>query len=155
MADKVALFCGHAEEFTPRVQAWLGNSNKQGFGHGRMELLQLIGRLGSLSKAAKELGMSYRAAWGKIKEMEQFTGVHLVCSQGAKRDGYTLTPEAVALMDAFEHWFADVSDYAQERAGVYFPAAEVARENLSPAPSPAPLTPDDHDTTPKTSETSA
>lgn len=133
MADKVALFCGHAEEFMPRVQAWLGNSQEQGFGRGRMELLQLISRLGSLSKAAKELGMSYRAAWGKIKELEQFIGVRMVCSQGAKRDGYALTPEAVALMDAFDRWFADVSAYAQERAGVYFPVAEAPAAKIPAA----------------------
>lgn len=134
MADRVALFCGHAEEFIPRVQAWLGNSQEQGFGRGRMELLKLIRSLGSLSKAAKELGMSYRAAWGKIKEMEQFTGVHLVCSQGAKRDGYSLTPEAMILMDAFDRWFADVSAYARERAGVYFPATEAPAGHEASAP---------------------
>jgi molybdate transport system regulatory protein len=32
-------------------------------GHGRIELLELIGRHGSISKAAKAMEMSYKRAW--------------------------------------------------------------------------------------------
>jgi molybdate transport system regulatory protein len=32
-------------------------------GHGRIELLELIGRHGSISQAAKAMGMSYKRAW--------------------------------------------------------------------------------------------
>ena len=32
-------------------------------GHGRIELLELIGKLGSISKAAKQMRMSYKRAW--------------------------------------------------------------------------------------------
>ena len=32
-------------------------------GHGRIELLELIGQHGSISKAAKAMGMSYKRAW--------------------------------------------------------------------------------------------
>lgn len=122
MAHQVPIFSGHEHSFRPKVQLWLSNENNQGFGHGRIELFRLIGRMGSLSKAARAMGMSYRAAWGKIKDMERAIGVRLVCSQGAKRDGYALTPEALALMDAFERWFNDVQEYAAQQANHYFPA---------------------------------
>lgn len=119
---EIPLFTGQGQMFTPRVQLWLSNSEDEGFGHGRIELFRLIDSMGSLSKAARKLGMSYRAAWGKIKAMEQATGVKLVCSLGAKRDGYTLTPEAVALIKAFDSWLTDVQAYATSRAANYFPA---------------------------------
>jgi molybdate transport system regulatory protein len=32
-------------------------------GHGRIELLELIGQYGSIAKAAKAMGMSYKRAW--------------------------------------------------------------------------------------------
>ena len=32
-------------------------------GHGRIELLELIGEHGSIAKAAKAMGMSYKRAW--------------------------------------------------------------------------------------------
>ncbi len=32
-------------------------------GHGRIELLELIGQHGSIAKAAKAMGMSYKRAW--------------------------------------------------------------------------------------------
>ena len=32
-------------------------------GHGRIELLELIGQHGSISKAAKAMGMSYKRTW--------------------------------------------------------------------------------------------
>ena len=42
------------------VQLWLEGEDGEGFGRGRVELLQLVDELGSLSKAAKQLGMSCR-----------------------------------------------------------------------------------------------
>lgn len=56
------------------VQLWLEGEDGEGFGRGRVELLQLVDELGSLSKAAKQLGMSYRGAWGKIKKAERIAG---------------------------------------------------------------------------------
>ncbi|MGL4397343.1 MAG: winged helix-turn-helix domain-containing protein [Hyphomicrobium sp.] len=32
-------------------------------GHGRIELMELIGQYGSIAKAAKAMGMSYKRAW--------------------------------------------------------------------------------------------
>ena len=54
---------------TPRMRLhlWLENEDGLLFGQGRMELLARIRDLGSLRKAAEALGMSYRAAWGKLK----------------------------------------------------------------------------------------
>jgi hypothetical protein len=53
------------------------------FGLGRMRILRAIDRCGSLNAAAKDLKMSYRAVWGKIKVTEDALGKPLlVKSQG-------------------------------------------------------------------------
>ena len=103
-----------------RLQLWLEDERGEGFGRGRVQLLRLIEERGSLSKAAKELGMSYRGAWGKLKKAERIAGVALVEASGTKRDGYSLTPEGRELVDRFQQWYADVERYAEERARELF-----------------------------------
>jgi molybdate transport system regulatory protein len=40
-------------------------------GPGKMELLQFINATGSLSEAAKQMGMSYMRAWTLVREMNR------------------------------------------------------------------------------------
>lgn len=49
-----------------RIRVYAG---KRMIGPGKMELLQCIARLGSLSAAARAMGMSYMRAWTLVKEM--------------------------------------------------------------------------------------
>ena len=102
------------------VQLWLEGEDGEGFGRGRVELLQLVDELGSLSKAAKQLGMSYRGAWGKIKKAERIAGETLVDASGTKRDGYSLTPAGRELVQRFQQWYADVESFANKRAEALF-----------------------------------
>ena len=46
-----------------RVILRIGFDNERYLGHGRIELLELIGLHGSIAKAAKAMGMSYKRAW--------------------------------------------------------------------------------------------
>ena len=48
----------------PKLKVWIGFGARVKFGHGRAQLLQTIDALGSLRKAAAQLGMSYRSVWG-------------------------------------------------------------------------------------------
>jgi len=50
-----------------RSKMWVVEDNEVVFGDGRRRLLEILERTGSLNQAAKELKMSYRAAWGKVK----------------------------------------------------------------------------------------
>lgn len=99
-----------------RLHLWLEDGDGEGFGSGRIELLCGIDRHGSLNQAAKELGMSYRGAWGKLRKAEQIVGVPLVQAHGAKREGCRLTPEGRQLLDFFEVWRRDVALFAARRA---------------------------------------
>ena len=95
---------------------WLEHNGEMLLGVGRTELLRRIGELGSLKKAAESLGMSYRAAWGRLKRTEAAMGISLVEDTGVRREGYRLTPEGQHIVDAFLHWQEDVRRYAVARA---------------------------------------
>jgi molybdate transport system regulatory protein len=59
----------------------------------------MIGRLGSMHAAAKELQMSYRAVWMRIRKSEERIGKPLVVREGK---GSRLTPFAENLMKQFK-----------------------------------------------------
>jgi len=86
---------------------WIDKHNHGFFGKGRIELLKKIDALGSLSKAAKAMQMSYKAAWDALKEMETLSGEILTqkSTGGKGGGGSTLTPKArqyIALFEALE-----------------------------------------------------
>jgi molybdate transport system regulatory protein len=49
-----------------RVRCWIDINGEKFFGPGRAELLELIGDTGSIAKAAKSMGMSYKKAREKF-----------------------------------------------------------------------------------------
>ena len=73
-------------------------------GEGREKLLELISEKGSISEAAKEMNMSYRHAWGKVKKIEKVIGKEVVKSQrgGNKNRGSVLTPAGKKLLSDYK-----------------------------------------------------
>ncbi len=70
-------------------------------------LLASVDRLGSINAAAKELGMSYRAAWGKIKATEKALGLKLLeVVTGGKGGGggSTLANDARELVEKYKKY---------------------------------------------------
>jgi molybdate transport system regulatory protein len=65
-------------------------------------LLTVIQDKGSLKAAADETGMSYRKAWGDIKQAETLLGYELTDkTRGGKEGGQSLlTPSAIKLLEA-------------------------------------------------------
>ena len=72
----------------------------------RVRLLELVQETGSLSEAAKRMGLSYRRAWGKVREMEDNLGQPLLATAvgGAHGGGSKLTPLGEALTAAFQRF---------------------------------------------------
>ena len=108
------------DEPTLRVHLWLETGEGMFFGLGRVQLLQLVDKLGSLNQAAKALGMSYRAAWGRIKRTEELLGEPLL-TQARGRKGYELTPLARDLVSHFTAWQEEVEAFALRRAAERLP----------------------------------
>ena len=98
------------------LKLWLQHENKILLGLGRARLLKQVGELGSLKKAAESLGMSYRAAWGRIKRTEEAMGFALLTAGDSKREGCRLSPAGREAVNAFLDWYEDVHAYALQRA---------------------------------------
>lgn len=73
------------------------------FGPGIVELLQLISETGSLNTAAKKMGMSYNKAWRIIQKAEQEFGHPLVIKSvgGRKGGGSIVTEKGKILTEKF------------------------------------------------------
>ena len=61
-----------------KSKIWLEADGRMIFSDGRLALLEAVDELGSLSLAARRLGMSYRAAWGLLKVTERALGAPLL-----------------------------------------------------------------------------
>lgn len=78
---------------------WLTLDGKNFLGRGRAELLQRIRETGSISKAAKVMKMSYKAAWDAVDAMNSAWSSPLVESSPA---GSRLTEDAEHLITEFQ-----------------------------------------------------
>lgn len=105
---------------TLRVHLWFETSKGMLFGPGRYVLLKNIIEHGSLNKAAKELGMSYRAAWGKMKQTEEELGVPLL-EKIEGRKGFKLSALGRELFENYMRLVDEVEEYALKRAREMFP----------------------------------
>ncbi len=112
------------EGAAPRQKLWLERDGQVVMSDYRMRLLLLVRETGSLAKAASALKLSYRRAWGKVKELEANAGFPLVSSEvGGAGGGHTaLTPEGEQLVAAYERFQRRVAAavevaYAEEFAG--------------------------------------
>lgn len=74
-------------------------------GRERIALLLKIGELGSISAAARDVGMSYKGAWDAVDAMNNLAGEPLVLRAVGGRSGgsASLTPRARRLIDVFRH----------------------------------------------------
>jgi len=67
---------------------WLNVNGKGFLGQGRIELLEQIHTTGSISAAARAMGMSYKAAWDAVDAMNALADQPLlVCRSGGRRGG--------------------------------------------------------------------
>lgn len=68
----------------------------------RIEVLRQIQLTGSISQAAREVGISYKAAWQAVETLTNLAGVPLVARSvgGTGGGGATLTPDALLLLEA-------------------------------------------------------
>jgi len=83
---------------------WISKSEHNFLGEGRIRLLINIGKSGSITKAAKAMKMSYKAAWDAVDAMNNLSEHPLVqSSKGGKGGGGThLTEYAKELINTYE-----------------------------------------------------
>lgn len=76
------------------------------FGPGVAEVLFFVSETGSLSKAAKEMKMSYNKAWRILQKAEKYWGKTLIDSNvgGTNGGGSQLTKEGEALLEKYQQF---------------------------------------------------
>ncbi len=86
-------------------------------GPGRVELLEGIQRTGSLSQAARDMGMSYRRAWLLMQSLNNSlkSPASLAIRGGRQGGGAVVTPTGRALIRAYRRTEAMVSRNISER----------------------------------------
>lgn len=104
-----------------KCKIWLDDNGKV-FGKGPLLLLQGVEKNGSLSEAAKNLGMSYNKAHNLIKSMEKKTNIKFLIKKigGVNGGSSTLTPEAKEIIETYQEFEKDCEAYVDKAYDKYF-----------------------------------
>ena len=71
-------------------------------GPGRADLMELIAETGSISEAAKRMGMSNKRAWGLVQVLNEGFGAPLVeASRGGNAQGASLTDAGREVLERY------------------------------------------------------
>ena len=89
-----------------KFKAWVVFGDRVKFGQGRAELLRLIDELGSIKQAVDRFEMSYRNAWGYLRELEKAAGFRLLERQpgGSRAAGTRLTPKGREFLEGYDRF---------------------------------------------------
>lgn len=114
MPEPVAEECFHlGQGYMAKGKVWMEKGGEAYMGWGRVELLERIGRLGSIAAAARSLGMSYRNAWLEVDEMNRLAPSPLVEKETGgvgggharvTREGQRIIAEYHELKDRFQEF---------------------------------------------------
>ena len=101
--------------YTPAVKLRLERNGRFVLSEGRARLLTLVEETGSISAAARKMGMSYRHAWGVVKGIGESIGAEAVASKrGGSSGGRTLlTAEGKAALAEYSRWQTELSRLAR------------------------------------------
>ncbi len=111
---------------TPAVRFRIDFGPQQAVGPGKIALLEHIGSSGSLSRAARELRMSYRRAWQLLESLNHGFAkpVAATVRGGRAGGGATLTPFGRELIQVYRKFDAEIQARAVRR---FRPIASQAR----------------------------
>jgi len=84
--------------WTVRPRWRITRAERIAMGPGKADLLEAIGRTRAISRAALELGMSYRRAWMLVAEMNASFSGRLVETSRWRGEGATLTPVGLRVL---------------------------------------------------------
>lgn len=86
-----------------RIRCWIDIDGERFFGPGRAELLTHIDESGSIVKAARSMGMSYKKAWDMVDELNTRGKKPFVVARkgGDKGGGSELTDTARKMLSRY------------------------------------------------------
>lgn len=91
-------------EYKIKSRLWIEANGEILLGEGRVRLLKAIDQTGSLSKAARSIGMSYKKAWTLVDKVNSRAEQPVVSSSvgGLNGGGTSLTDHGRELVTTFE-----------------------------------------------------
>lgn len=98
-----------------RAKFWLTLGPRTLFGDGKADLLEAVDRLGSLRSAAQSMGMSYRHAWGLLRELEEAAGFPFLEHSGSgPRTNLRLTEKGRRFIDSYRRFRAPLDELVEK-----------------------------------------
>lgn len=90
----------------PKGKFWLEYGDHLAMSDYRLQLLESIDETGSLAEAAQRMELSYRRAWGKVRDLENNLDMKLVESfaGGAGGGGSRLTSEGRDMIQRYKEF---------------------------------------------------
>jgi molybdate transport system regulatory protein len=99
---------------------WLECNDKKYFGPGPMELLERIEKTGSINKAAKQMGMSYKKSWEIINRLNKYSITPLVETQagGKKGGGSFVSTDAKLLIAGYQELRKQFQEFLDKQTSI-------------------------------------
>lgn len=100
-----------------KVKIWIEDDKENlVFGGGKTQILELIEQTGSISEAAKKVGMNYKKAWSHIKILQEYIEDELVIVQKGRTSGGTvLTAKAKEIIEKYKAYEKEVKTFSNTR----------------------------------------
>jgi molybdate transport repressor ModE-like protein len=99
-----------------KAKFWLTLGPHTVFGDGKASLLEAVDELGSLRSAARSMSMSYRHAWGLLRELDQAAGFPFLEHSGpGLRSRLRLTEDGRRFIEAYRRFSAPLSGAVETR----------------------------------------
>ncbi len=101
-----------------KVKIWIEDEEENLiFGGGKTEVLELIDKTGSISKAAQTVGMNYKKAWSHIKILQEHIEDEMVQTNKGQGEnsGSCLTPKAREVIQTYKILQHDIKKYSDSR----------------------------------------
>ena len=106
-----------------KLKVWVVFDDGVKLGQGRAAFLRLIDKLGSIKQAVEQFEMSYRNAWGYLRDLERAAGFRLLERKpgGSRAAGTQLTPEGREFLDRYDRFVRQVEERTASCFGRTFP----------------------------------
>lgn len=106
-----------SQKIQVKLKVWIEAGGEVVAGDGKIDLLERIEKMGSIQKAAEEIGMSYRHAWGFLQKMEKRGGIKLVETQvgGKEGGGSRLTPLGRDFLQRYLTFREGLDEYIEDK----------------------------------------
>jgi molybdate transport system regulatory protein len=113
----------------PTIRFRIDFGPENAVGPGKIALLEQIGHAGSLSKAARDVGMSYRRAWQLLDSLNSnfLVAVAITSKGGSRGGGTTLTPFGKQLIRLYRAFDSHIHAHAARHFAPISPATRMKR----------------------------